>query len=183
MSYYWVLYYETSILEDSTQFDSINDFMIIRFLLTFIKGAIRASALSFRIAFSHKWLTWSSNFNSWSIVIPRRTSALLETMGKPSITAVVASARLIMRWLLSLFAFMKLLLNRSNSSDEDVSSALMTLFFCLPYKLQYHPHSLQCLSLPQNRLGHINVYWIIKDRVWIPVGHHKIYPSTSYMHH
>ena len=37
--------------------DSINDFMIIRFLLTFIKGAIRASALSFRFAFLHKRLT------------------------------------------------------------------------------------------------------------------------------
>ena len=51
---------------------------------------------------------------------------LLESMGKPSITAVVASAELIMRGLLSLFAFMKLLLNHPKSSDEDVSGALMT---------------------------------------------------------
>ena len=35
---------------------SINDLMIIRFLLTFIKGAIGASALSFRVAFLHKRL-------------------------------------------------------------------------------------------------------------------------------
>ena len=79
---------------------------------------------------------------------------------------------------------MKLLLNRPKSSHEDVSSALMTdSFFRLQYKVQYHPHSFQCLSLPKNRIGHINVYCIIKDRVWIPVGHRKIYPSMSYMHH
>ena len=126
---------------------------------------MQTSALSFRLAFLHKWLTWSSNFNSWSIVIPRR------------IFSGVASAELIMRWLLSLFAFMKLLLNHPKSSDENVSSALMTdSFFRLPYKLQYYPHSLKCLSLPKNRIGHINVYWTIKDRVWIPVGH--VYVKT-----
>ena len=48
--------------------DSINDFMVILFLLKFMKGAIWASALSFL----HKLWTWLSNFNSWSIVIPRR---------------------------------------------------------------------------------------------------------------
>ena len=54
---------------------------------------------------------------------------------------------------------MKLLLNHPKSSDEDVSSALMTgSFFGLPCKLQHHPHSLQCLSLPKSRIGNIYVY-------------------------
>ena len=43
--------------------------------------------------------------------IPRRTSALLKSMGKSSIITVVASVQLITRWLLPLFAFIKLLLN------------------------------------------------------------------------
>ena len=42
--------------------DSVIDFMIIRFLLTFTNGATRASASSFRLVFLHKWLTWSSEF-------------------------------------------------------------------------------------------------------------------------
>ena len=48
-------------------------------------------------------------------------------MGKLSIIAVVASVQLIMKWLLSLFAFTKFLLNHPKSSDEDVSGALMTV--------------------------------------------------------
>ena len=110
-------------------FDSINYFIIIRFLLTFIKGAIR------RLSFLHKWLTWSSNFSSWLTVISRRTSVLLQSMEKPSIIAVVASAHLIMRWILWLFAFMKLLLNNPKSSDEDVPSALMTDYFFFVYHI------------------------------------------------
>ena len=50
-------------------------------------------------------------------------------MGKLSIIAVVASVQLIMKWLLSLFAFTKFLLNHPKSSDEDVSGALMTDYF------------------------------------------------------
>ena len=78
--------------------------------------AIRASALRFRLGFLHKWLTWSSNFNSWLIVIHRRTSALLKSIGKLSTIAVVASAQLIVRWLLSLFAYEVVI--KSKSSDE-----------------------------------------------------------------
>ena len=116
--------------------DSINNFMIIRFLLKFIKGAIQASVLSFILAFFLKLFLWLSNFNSWSIIIPRRIFVLLESMGEPSAIALAASAQLIMRWLLSLFAFMKLWLNHPKRSDKDVSIALMTdFFFRLPYKL------------------------------------------------
>ena len=109
--------------------DSINIFMIIHFLLIFIKGVIRASALSFRLAFLHQWLTWLSNFNSWSIFIPRKISVLLESIGKQSTIAVIASAQSIMRWCFPLFAFMKLLLYLPKSRDEDSSSALMTESF------------------------------------------------------
>ena len=90
--------------------------MIIRFWLTFIKGAIPASALSFL----HKLLTWLSNFSSWLIVIPGRTSLFAGINGQ------TVNHCSIMRLFLSVFAVMKLLLNHPNSSDEDVSSALIT---------------------------------------------------------
>ena len=60
--YYSPLLWNIHIRGQYPNCDSINDFMIIRFLLKFIKGAVRATALSFRLAFLHKWLTWSSDF-------------------------------------------------------------------------------------------------------------------------
>ena len=85
-----------------------------------------ASALSYLPFVLHRKLTCSSNFNSRSIVIPLITSILLDTMGKPSTTAVVSSLQLIIRRHLSLFPYIELLLNHSQSTDADVSVALMT---------------------------------------------------------
>ena len=103
--------------------DSINDFMT----------AIRASALRFRLGFLHKWLIWSSNFNSWPIFIHRRTSALLKSIGKPSTIAVVASAQLIVRWLLSLFAYEVVI--KTKGSDEPWCCWYLSFFGFLVYSL------------------------------------------------
>ena len=55
----------------------------------------------------------------------RRTSVLLDSIDKPSIIAVVGSLQLTIRRLLSLLAFIKLLLNHPKSSYEEVSSTLI----------------------------------------------------------
>ena len=102
------LLWNTHIGRQQPNCNSMNDFIIIRFLLRIIKCLIRASALSFSLDVLHKLLTWLSNFISWLIVILRRTSALPKSMGKSSISAVVAPEQLIIKWLLSLFSFMKL---------------------------------------------------------------------------
>ena len=45
---------------------------------------LRANALNFRLAFLHKLLAWLSNFNSWSIVIPKRTGIDRQTINHGS---------------------------------------------------------------------------------------------------
>ena len=91
-----------------------------------MKGAIRARALSFSQDFLQRLFTRSSNINSLSIVIPRSTLFILESMEKPSINGVDIPLQLIRRWLLSLLAFIKLLENHSKSFCDDASNALIT---------------------------------------------------------
>lgn len=112
--------------------DSIKSFRDTSFfLLTSIKSAMPASALSYSPSVLHRKLTCSSNFNSRQIVIPRITSILLDAMGKPSTIAVVSSLQLIIRRHLSLFSYTELLLNHPQSTDADVPRALMndSVFF------------------------------------------------------
>ena len=66
------------------------------------------------------------NFKSLSIVIPRNTSFIFVSMEEPSVTSVDGSLQLSRRWLLSLFAFIKLFLNYLKSFCDDFFNALIT---------------------------------------------------------
>ena len=117
--------------------------MIILLFLTFIYNARRTRALSFWHAFLQRLLTWSSNFKSLSIVIPRSTFFVFVSMEQPSVASVDGSLQLKRRWLLSLLAFIKLFLNHSKNFCDDVSNALKTDFLFSFTVGWYHPHSLQ----------------------------------------
>ena len=108
--------------------DSMKDFIIILFLSTYMKEARRTRALSFWHAFLQRLLTCSSNFKSLSIVIPRSTSFIFDSMEESSISAVDGSLQLKRIWLLSMLAFIKLLLNHGKSGSDDASNVLITDF-------------------------------------------------------
>ena len=108
--------------------DSMKDFIIILFLSTYMKEARRTRALSFWHAFLQRLLTCSSNFKSLSIVIPRSISFVFDSMEEPSISAVDGSLQLKRIWLLSMLAFINLLLNHGKSGSDDASNVLITDF-------------------------------------------------------
>ena len=71
-------------------------------------------------------LTCSSNFKSLSIAIFRNTSFVFDSMEEPLISAADGSLQLKRMWLLSLLAFIKLLLNYVKSGSDDASNRLIT---------------------------------------------------------
>ena len=68
--------------------------IFIVILLLFMKSVKQESALSFWHAFLPKLLTWSSNFKFLSIVIPRSTSFMFDSLEQLSITTVDGSPQL-----------------------------------------------------------------------------------------
>ena len=86
-----------------------------------MKGARQARALSFWHAFLQRLLTWSS----------RSIPFVFDSVEESSINAVDGSLQLKRRWLLSLAAFIKLLLNYVKSGTDDASNVLLTDSFSL----------------------------------------------------
>ena len=76
--------------------------------------------------FLQRLLTCSLNFKSLSIVIRRSISFVFDSMEEPSISAVDGSLQLKRMWLLSLLAFIKLLLNHVKSDSVDASNVWIT---------------------------------------------------------
>ena len=120
--------YGTSKLRDNIQIETLRMLWWLSFFfLRSCSGARWGWASSFWYAFLQRLLTPSSNFKSLSTVIPRSTYFVFVSMEEPSAKSVDSSSQLQRMWVLSLLAFIKLLLNDLKGFCDVVSTALITV--------------------------------------------------------